>query len=422
MKRALTDVFLRTLRAPSAGRLEVADAACRGLSLRVTPNDVRTWNFRFTNEQGSVARAALGNYPAIALAEARLRADALRRDIANGVDPVAAQRQRKAEARSGSKTFGHLAERYLVEHARRHNREKTVNENERMLAKNILPYWVDRQYAQITRADIVELIERVARKAPIMANRLSSLISKIFTFAIDVGLMSSSPAIRLKKPAKEKVKTRVLTDEELRLFWPRIIESPVSRPVGLALRLALLLGMRTAEVAGLRRDELRDFDDKKRAAIELKGERTKNGKPHRLPLSPLAHDAIAESLRLSDDDVFVFPSFLEGASVDPPALTKAMYRFADSLKLNSWQNNPPTPHDLRRTLRTRLSGLGTPREVCDAIMNHTPQDVGRKHYDLHDYAEEKREALSAWSRTLQIILDGKPGNVISLRKRVRRVA
>jgi integrase len=353
LKKALTDTLIRSLRAPSNGRLEINDASCRGLSLRVTQNDVRTWSFRFTNVQGSVSRLAIGNYPAVPLAEARLRADALRRDIANGVDPVLALRQRKIEARSKSKTFGHLAERYIVEHTRRHNRPRTAEENERNLRKHVLPHWADRPYAQITRADIVELIERIADKHPIAANRVATLISRLFTFAIDIGVMTSSPAVRLKKPGKERVKTRVLTDDELRLFWPRIVETPVSRPAGLALRAALLLGLRAGEIAGLRRDELQDFDDKKRAAIELRGGRTKNGRPLRLPLSTIAHQTIAEAADLSADDVFVFPG-IEGAPIEAHSLATAMRRFRESLKgdqAKSWRSDPPTPHDLRRTLR-----------------------------------------------------------------------
>ena len=426
MKRSLTDAFLRTLRPPSTGSLEVHDAACRGLSLRVTPNDVRGWSYRYTSPSGTTARMTIGRYPAVGLADARQRADNLRRDQANGVDPVAAQRQRKLEAQSGTKTFAHLAERFVIEHVRRHNRPITAETNERNINKHLLPHWGDRPYAQITRADIVELIERVARQHPTQANRLCALVSKMFTFAIDVGLMTSSPAIRLKKPGKEKTKTRVLTDDEIRLFWRHIVESPVARPTGLALRAALLLGLRVGEIAGLRRDELRDFD-KKTAAIELTGERTKNGRSHWLPLSPLAHEIIAEALTLSDDADFVFAGGIEGASLQSHSLSTVMRRFAEGFTgtadaTKSWRANPPTAHDLRRTLRTRLSAQGTPVEVCDAILNHTPQDVGRKHYDRHAYTEEKREALDAWSRTVQAIVTGKVANIISLRKRKARAA
>src|SRR5262245_8684845 len=328
MKRALTDAFIRTLRAPAIGRLELNDMACRGLSLRITPNNARTWSFRFTNAAGAVQRLSIGGYPTISLADARLRADKLRRDLTDGVDPVVAQRNRKAEARSRSKTFGHLCDRYVHEHVRRHCRPRTGEEYTRNIQKHLLPFWGDRNYDQIKRADCVERIERIARSHPVAANRVCALIGQIFNFAIDVGLITSTPATRLRRPGKEEPRTRVLSDEEIRMFWPAIVKSPVSEAVGLALRAALLLGLRAGEIAGLRRDELRDFTDPKRAAIELPGGRTKNGRQLALPLSSLARDTIAQALELSADDMYVFPG-VEGAAIEAHALAKAMARFAE---------------------------------------------------------------------------------------------
>jgi integrase len=414
MKKALTDAFIRTLRAPTDGRLEINDAACRGLSLRVTPNDARSWSFRFSNAAGAVQRMSIGGYPTIGLADARLRADALRRELANGVDPVVAQRNRKAEARSKSKTFGHLCERYVHEHVRRHCRSRTAEEYERNIAKHLLPHWGERNYDTITRADCVERIEQIARTHAIAANRVCALIGQIFNFAVDVGLLTTTPAVRLRRPGKEEPRTRVLSDDEIRIFWPGIVESPVSKSVGLALRAALLLGLRAGEIAGLRRDELRNFDNPKRAALELVGERTKNGRPLWLPLSPLVRETIGQALELSACDTCVFPG-VDGGAVEAHALAKAMARFAEQV---DWHKDAPTPHDLRRTLRTRLSAQGTPTEVCDAIMNHAPQDIGRKHYDRHRYEAEKRAALDRWSRTLEGIFSGKSATVLPLRNRI----
>src|SRR5262245_172127 len=418
MKRVLTDAFIRSLRAPANGRLEVSDAACRGLALRITANNVRSWCYRYSDPTGIMQRMTIGGYPAIGLSDARLRADALRRDLANGSDPVAAKRQRKREARSGVKTFAHLAERYVLEHARVHNRPKTVFEIERNLRATILPAWGDRHYDSITRGDIYELIGGVARRgAPILANRLKSLICRMFAFAMDQELMQSSPAFRLKKPGKEKIGTRVLSDDEIRAFWPGIVSSPdIEKPIGLALRLALLLGLRAGEIAGLRRDELRDFADRKRAAIDLVGERTKNSRPLWLPLSPLAQDTMAHALDLSDDETFIFPNAF-GTSIHVNRLGVAMKRFVEAAADPSWRKDAPTPHDLRRTLRTRLSAQGTPTEVADAIMNHAAQDIGRKHYDQHRYEAEKRLALDTWARTIERIIDGKPVTVLPLQKR-----
>jgi integrase len=64
----------------------------------------------------------------------------------------------------------------------------------------------------------------------------------------------------------------------------------------------------------------------------------------------------------------------------------------------------PTPHDLRRTFRTRLSALGIPKDIRGRLMNHAPRDVGERHYDLWSFFPEKRAALLAWSECLKGIL------------------
>ena len=71
---------------------------------------------------------------------------------------------------------------------------------------------------------------------------------------------------------------------------------------------------------------------------------------------------------------------------------------------------PPTPHDLRRTVATRLAALGVTREDRDAIMNHTPQGVGKKHYEVYGRQKEKRIALERWSTSLAGILVNETDN------------
>jgi integrase len=72
----------------------------------------------------------------------------------------------------------------------------------------------------------------------------------------------------------------------------------------------------------------------------------------------------------------------------------------------TWRLDPPSPHDLRRTVETRLAELRIPKEIRDRVLNHAASDVGSKHYNRHDYADEKREALNRWALALGSIVDG----------------
>lgn len=420
MQRKLTDVFLKTVKPPDTGRLEINDLGCNGLAFRVTIKDARSWSFRYRDTStGKQTRATIGEYPTVGLLDARRRADEMRREVARGGNPVARKRQDRASA--GSKTFAALAQRYLIEHAQR--RKRSHQRDARNLEKHVLPFWGNRPYASIRRADVIELVEGlISAGKPTLANRVQSLISGVFTFGLDADLVEANPCHRLKKRGVENVGRRVLSNSEIRLFWFGIVEPDRARRTGLGLRLALLLGARVGEIAGLARCELAHFDDTNRAAWTIPAARCKNKRDHLLPLPPLARDTVLELLSLiGPDEQFLFPtrSGQRNGPMRSNSFTQAMdffsKRVADDSRARTWTANPPTPHDLRRSLGTRLAELRVPKEIRDRVLNHTASDVGSKHYNLHDYADERRDALTRWSAALSAILWGTGANVTPLR-------
>jgi integrase len=70
-----------------------------------------------------------------------------------------------------------------------------------------------------------------------------------------------------------------------------------------------------------------------------------------------------------------------------------------------------TLHDIRRTVRTRLSELRVPEHVAEAVIGHGRKGITRT-YDHHQYLDEKREALDKWSERLSgIVSDTKAKSV-----------
>lgn len=93
MQKTLTDVLVRAIAAPASGRVEVGDTRCAGLTIRVTAAGVKSWSFRFRDPRSAaVTRATIGPYPEVSLATARDRATDMRKAVANGVNPVEANR------------------------------------------------------------------------------------------------------------------------------------------------------------------------------------------------------------------------------------------------------------------------------------------------------------------------------------------
>ena len=204
----------------------------------------------------------------------------------------------------------------MKEHAERFKRSHAVDA--RNLKLHILPKWRTRAYASITRADVIEVLEGVVSDGKLtLVNRLQSLISKIFNFAVDASLLSFNPAFRLRRRGVERAGRRILSDAEIRFFWRSIVEPPISERAGQALRLALLTGVRVGEVACICRDELNDLQDANAATWIIDGSRTKNGLPHAIPLAPMARDIILDQLgKIGRDDPIYFPGALAPGSLD----------------------------------------------------------------------------------------------------------
>jgi integrase len=176
----------------------------------------------------------------------------------------------------------------------------------------------------------------------------------------------------------------------------------VPRLVGLALRLALLTGVRAGEAAEARKSEFEG------ATWLIPGSRTKNKHDHLIPLSPLALEVISEASKLTGDSDFLFPALRNRKkSVARQALPMAMQEFS-ARQSGSWAVNPPVPHDLRRSCNTWLAKAGIPKEIRDRCLNHISGqgDTEGRHYNFYEFQKEKRAAFNAWSDHIANLIRG----------------
>jgi integrase len=235
--------------------------------------------------------------------------------------------------------------------------------------------------------------------------------------------------VGVKKPAKEsKGKTRTLSDDEIRVLWRALETAGLSASITAALRVLILLGQRPGEIAGLQRTELVNLSKPREARIEFPPERMKARRPHIVPLPSLALSIITDTMT-SDDrrEGFVFVSrYADKQRLARHSLSQAMGRVIAGLNANGsdkdaverLQADPPTPHDLRRTLATRLAELGIPREDRLAVLAHSWGDVHEAHYDRYERLREKRIALEAWERHVLAVIGQQTSTaqVISIRR------
>jgi integrase len=420
---ALSDAFLRSIK-PGKTRDEYWDAKVSGLCLRVTPNDVRTWTFRY-RPKGSTSfkRLNLGSYPELSLAKARERAQENRVDVSGGSDPQGEIRARKEQS-AKALTFDKLADAYLDRYAKVH--KASWKQDELLLAVHVRPAWGGRNVEKITRADAAALLDNIAKTAPTSANRTQTVLSKVFNWAVDSDILPKNPIAQMKKRARETAKDRVLSPDEIRVLWQAIGNGRVYESVAAALRFVLLTGQRPGEVAGTAIAELAEIDNGARACLEIPADRMKARRAHVVPLAPMALQIVQEQLdRAVAGQSHVFPStFAERGPIARHSMSQGLDRIIKSLRTDgdgketvaSLQGNPPTPHDFRRTVATGLAALGVLREDRLAVLAHAHGDVHGVHYDKYERLKEKRRALELWERHVAELIAPAPAieNVVKI--------
>ena len=405
----LTATYVAGLAAkPPEGRIEVWDQKTPGLCLRVGPTGIGTWSFRYRPKAGSgYQRVTLGRLADLTLADARERAARHRVSVADGGDPQREMKARKSAADS-ILTFDALADRYVEEYAKV---TKTSWQNDQGYLRRPREAWGKRAAASITRRDAIILLDSIKKTAPISANRTQTVLVTLFNWAVEDAILELNPIAGLKKRAKEVAKDRVLTDRELRVVWQALDRTAgVGLDVAEALKFLLLTGQRPGEVAGVVQAELHELDQSGEARWEIPAERMKGRRLHVVPLPSSALkvlQAAIERRKLDGDGRRVFASrFVSRDNLARHSLSQGLKRLIAGLEpgdedaeaVASLQENPPTPHDFRRTVGTGLARLKVPREDRKAVLAHIEDDVHARHYDRYARLDEKRAALEAWDK------------------------
>jgi integrase len=450
-KHNLTDRTLQALKPAADGtRYEYRDAVVPGLLVRVTDSGTKTFmlQHRFPGSK-QPTRRAIGIYGACTLESARRTARDWLEMIRNGIDPAVQKERERLEAqRRAEHSFAAVAEEYLKRHVIGPNpakpRQRAGWRVELAFRNLFIPMWGKRQITDIARLDVLKLIESLrdhgingtlanyglqqsgdSRPAPAHARNLFGCLQTFFSWAVerDTHGLQSSPCDHIRPRriiGKLNARDRILDDDELLAFW-RAVEDE-RYPFEPAYKLLLLTGLRKNEVAGARWSEF----DLKKGLWTIPADRMKakndEARPHVVPITADMRE-ILDSLPRFTKGEYLFSTKAGAAPVHLATLVKqrvdagmlaTLRKLARSrdedpakVKLTPWVN-----HDLRRTVRSRLSKLRIDRDVGEAVLAHAKPGVHGV-YDRHDLLDEKRHALELWATRLRSIINPQP-NVVEL--------
>ena len=402
MKMKLTAAAVGRLKLPPGKNDDlVFDSAIHGFAVRLREGGHRSYVFQY--KHGSrTRRLTIGSATAVDFGAACKTAKTLYAQVRLGHDPAGEKEQAQ---RSAGETFAAVVTAQYLPHKRRELRSQPYKDVERHLLRHAKPLH-RLQLETISRRDIASCLSAVRENVGrVSANRTRTSLSALFSWAVAEGRVESNPVIGTLR-VEEHSRERVLDFDELRLIWNAL----PARDYGAIMKLLALTGARANEIAGLRREELRDD------AILLPGSRTKNGREHLIPLSASARAILADHLERQDEErSLVFgrrTGPFSGWSKCKDALNQLIAETAGR-SLPHW-----TPHDLRRSFATHAAGIGIQPHIIEACLNHVSGHKGGVAgiYNKATYEPEKRTALERWAEHLLAIVEGRGSNVAPLRR------
>jgi integrase len=306
-----------------------------------------------------------------------------------------------------------VAENWLHRHVRKNqfvSGDKTKRDLERLVYPTALG---SKRIDEIKRRDIVELLDQIEdRSGAPTADHVLGHLSGIFNWLEirdDDFVSPIRRGMRRTKP-RERRRTRVLNDQEIRLLWPVCSESGA---FGGIVQILLLTAQRLEKVQTMRWQDI-DADGVWTIPQAHKREKSNAGV---LPLPQMAIDIIEATPRIVGNDfVFAGPHrghFFSGVGKGKRLLDEKLEEAlkAEGAELQAW-----VLHSLRHTAKTLMSRARVDEFDSERVLGHAVRGIAGT-YGHHDHREAKREALERLAAEVQRIVDPPPEDkVINIRK------
>lgn len=372
------------------------DPDLKGFGARISPSGVISYvyQFRMGGREAPTRRATIGKHGSPwTPTTARSEAERLALMIAQGVDPVDADKQRRREA--VDLAFSSYADRFTAS-CKGAGWRRVVEQSMRLHLK---PVFRGKPLTRIGRSDVADALDRMPQEQVGNRRNVFAVLRRMFRWAISRGDLSASPMDGMDTPPPVKPRDRWLTDPELRRIW--LAAPPTHRCFGPIVRLLIVTGQRREEVSGLNWSEL----DREARLWTLPGNRTKNGEPNTVPLNSLA---LVELDQMAGSEKWPRRGrvFATSSGAGFTAYAKGKKKLDRLIEKDASPMDPWRLHDLRRTLATGMQRLGVRFEVTEALLNHVSGSRAGVAgiYQRHDWKPEKAAALDAWNAHLMTIL------------------
>lgn len=397
----LTDAYIRNLTAPDK-RTEIYDEVVTGLILRVTKTGYRSFALRYWYDEQS-KQMTIGKFGDFTLSEARDKARELKKVVAEGRDPV---RERQQERDKNRITLGEYIDLFKKGYVRRKLKKSTQQTYSSRLNKVKANGLARKELERVTRVDVRNFLKEEAKENPTNANRLHSILSKLFNEAIEDGLLKQNPIKGMEKISRENARDPRYSQEDLIKIWEAISEEP--DPLKSALKILMLTGQREGETSRMK------WGDIHGDVWIIPRSETKTDSTHEVPLSNLALEALESVKAINGTKEYVFSS-LRKVGQPISHFASAIQRIRERTGLEDF-----IIHDLRHIVATNMIELGVEFIYVGRVLNHKGLSGGNSitsRYINSDFKEQKRNALNKWANYLNRLVNNEEtaGNILRLR-------
>jgi integrase len=383
----------------------------RGFGVRVTAAGARAFiiNYRL---RGREHRFTIGAWPDWSALKAVREARNLRQRVDRGENPLD-DRAPPPETKTVSKVLDDFVARYV------RNKEKPLRSAAPIVSaldRLVKPRIGKLGVYEIRRSHIAEMLDRIEDESgPVMADRTRAYLRKALSWYAErddqFNLTAAFVPVMPRANPKERARTRVLSDEEIRIIWHALGERGT---FGALVKTLLLTAQRRDEVAHMSRKEI--GEDRIWA---IPAERYKTKRPNFVPLSKAALAGIDVQPKFDDCD-YIFPSRAKtpfsGFGKSKAALDRATLKAMKNAAKKGAKVAPIphwTLHDLRRTAKTLMVRAGVRPDISERVLGHVIAGVEGT-YDRHSYADEKRDALEKLAAMIDRILNPLPSSVATI--------
>ncbi len=428
-ERILTEKHLQTAKAETERDVYISDGG--GLYARVlkcgSAQDKKiVFQYRY-KLNGRTGIFHCGTYPKISLAQARKQRDTARHLRDMGIDPAQDDKRQRAviaakeQAQALEKTLRGLFEDWERVYLKKHHKDGGALVKD-FLESDVLTYLGKVRAREVTRQQLVQVIDRIAdRGANRKANAVLSLLKQMFKHGLARGIVDGDPTYGLTKShagGKETPRKRNLSPEEITDLTKCLPAAALPLRIQAALWLLLATGVRVNQLIGARWSEF-DLDARIWSIPEERAQ--KNAPAYVVHLSDFTMNWIKQ---LQDKGVtkLLFEGRKEGEPLSEKWISKCLRDRQRTVALKNRTKKTGvlllsggawTPHDLRRTMASRMGDLGVAPHIIEKCINHKLNGILAV-YQRQEYLPERKAAFETWGNFLERISKIDQSNVIEL--------